>query len=269
MASPINQTNGIGGTSGGELVTLSPLHTSGDVWYVSSSTGSDAASPRGKERSRPLATLAQAFTNAAANDTIVLLAGHSQTIATGVIPLAGQTIVGEGSGSSRPTLTFSGAGGSFFLINAAGVWIDNLILNNTGAGSVMIDARAAGLRVTSTQFNCDSATSAGLYIQSVGGTNLFCGDCTFTSSGTSFATQGAVGLLAAAAVSDVRLENVVFDGGTYGWSDYAFRTTAAISRLCGVNVDLLNDSDTFFASGTTGLYHVRNKSGSARVVWTA
>jgi hypothetical protein len=37
----------------------------------------------------------------------------------------------------------------------------------------------------------------------------------------------------------------------------------------GLNVDLLNNSDVTFATGTTGYFAVRYATGSARVVWTA
>ena len=50
---------------------------------MDSATGSDAASPAGKDRIKPLATLAQACTNAATGDIIVCLAGHAETLTSG------------------------------------------------------------------------------------------------------------------------------------------------------------------------------------------
>jgi hypothetical protein len=269
MASPHFYANGTGGTSGGDLSTVAPFHASGDVWYVHSGTGSDAASPRGKDRSRPLATIAQAITNSTTNDTIVLLAGHSQTVAATATLLAGQNVIGEGSGSSRPSMTFSGAGAHLFTASNAGVWIDNIVMTVTGAGSTMIGISAAGHRITNCQFNCDSNAAAGLFFANTSANNTVVENCTFTSSGTSFATQGASGLLISAAITDLFLKNVVFEGGTYAWSDYALKGSAAVTRFRGINVDFLNDSDGIFATSTVGLIHIRNDSGNVRFQWTA
>src|SRR5689334_19357234 len=106
MASPNIYPNGVGGSTGASLATAAPLYASGQVWYVSSTTGVDGASPAGLDRVKPLATLAQAYTNAAAGDFIVCLSGHVETLTSAqTIGKADIKLVGEGTGSSRPRFT--------------------------------------------------------------------------------------------------------------------------------------------------------------------
>lgn len=270
MASPNIYFSGIGGTAGATLATISPLYASGTVWYVHSASGTDAVSPRGKDRSRPLATLAQAITNASAGDIIVCLSGHSQTLtAIQTISLAGLTILGEGSGSNRPTFTRN-ANDELFDITGAGVWLDNLYFpaSSTSTALGKVRTAAAGTQVTNCLFEA-GANDTGPQLETVTGASAVrVYSTTFTSTSTTSAPLS--GIQVTNALSDMTLDTVVFDGGTVGWSDYAaIQGLGAITRLRAVNIDLLNDSDISLATGSTGYIHTRNKSGSARVIWTA
>jgi hypothetical protein len=78
----------------------------------------------------PLATLAYAATLAGVNDVIVLLPGHAESIiAAGTVTLsvAGLQVIGLGTGSKRPTFTFSTATTASMLISGAGVNISNIV----------------------------------------------------------------------------------------------------------------------------------------------
>jgi hypothetical protein len=108
--------------SGGIPVTL------GDYFFVDSGTGS--ASNPGTDPANPLATFNSAIGKCTANngDVIVVLPGHTETIAsaTTLVPnVAGITIVGLGKGSLVPTLTFS-ATGSEIEIGADNITIENI-----------------------------------------------------------------------------------------------------------------------------------------------
>lgn len=86
------------------------LFTTGKVFYVSSTTGSNGNA--GTDPMLPVATLAQAQTLARANkgDIVVALPGHAETLTAALtLSKAGVSYIGLGSGSLAPTLTGNGA----------------------------------------------------------------------------------------------------------------------------------------------------------------
>lgn len=273
MASPNIYTGGYGGSTGAVLTSSSSaIYQSGNVWYVDSVTGSDAASPRGRDRARPLATIAQAITNASANDTIVLFSGHTQTMsAITTIALAGLKILGEGSGSSRPQF-IRNMNDELFDITAAGVRVENIYFPGSTTTSALSKLRtaAANTKIINCYFEAD-ADDTGAQIELVtGGDSCEIRDTTVISTATAVSAQPASAILVTNAVSDLTLDTVVLNGGSTSWSNpFAFVGTGAVTRLFAENLDLLNDSDVTLATGTTGYVHVRNKSGSARIVWAA
>lgn len=273
MASPFVHTGGFGGSSGASWATLSPVYTSGNVWFVNSVTGTDAASPRGKDRSTPLATLNQAHTNAANNDVIVLMSGHSETV-TAVVTLSktGVVYLGEGTGSSAPTFTRN-VDTNGIVFSGAGCWVENLRFATDGALALTTGDRVVISGNSVKMVNCyfaltaASVTTTAALVVSNGVTNLYIG------GGTQFVNSGAtlIGGLSASGATDVELDDVTFDGGTAGWgSGINAASFGAVARLRVRNVDLLNGSE--FNLGTTatvGIAHIRNKGGSARFVWAA
>lgn len=272
MASPNVYPTGAGGSSGSTLATAYPLLCSGSIWYVSSSAGTDAASPRGKERIRPLATLAQAITNAAANDIIVCMSGHTETLtAVQTIATAGLTILGEGTGNDRPRFTRN-VNDFLWDITGAGVTIDNIYFVASSTATTSAKVRTAG--ATTIINNCyfqQGANDTGPALQFITGAGTArITSTTFISSATAVSAQPESAVKVTNALTTMDMDTVVFDGNTTGWSNvYAFSGDAAITRLRAVNIDLLNDSDMILATGTVGHVTIRNKTGSARVVWTA
>lgn len=256
-----------GATSGAPLLTREPIVASGQHWYVSSLTGSDAVSPRGLDRIRPLATLAQAHTNATAGDTIILLENHSETLSSAqTFNKAGIRVRSEGSGNTRARFTASAAI-NMFDVTAAGVWFENVYFPaSTAAATARIRIATAGTRIYGCYFQCGASdTSAAVkYITGAGQAEIR--STSFVSSATSVSAQPAIGVEVVNAMSDLNLDTVVFDGGSYGWSDYAFKGTAAITRLYGIDLSLLNDSDLYLATSSVYEIHVANQSGSARMV---
>jgi hypothetical protein len=273
VASPNINTNGVGGTTGAAIALLSPLYTSGDIWYVSSSTGSDAAAPRGKERIRPLATLAQACTNAAVGDIIVCLSGHAETLTSGqTFSEANQLIIGEGSGSTRPRFT-RGADIVMFNVTAAGVQFNNIYFPATTVASTSSRVKFAGVRneLIGCYFECGTLDN-GAALETVTGASQvgITGSNYFVSTSTSTASQPANAITVTNTITDLEIDTLVLDGGSSGWSDpYALKVSGAITRMRATNVDLLGDSDVTIVTGTTGHFHIRNKTGSPRVAWAA
>lgn len=271
MAAADFYPNGLGGTSGADLATVSPIYTTGDVWYVSSSSGADAVSPRGKDRAKPLATLSQALTNAAAGDTIVLLSGHSESISGAITSsLARINIVGEGTGTSRPRFTRS-ADIVMFTFSGAGVTLDNIyfVASSTSSTNSRVKFSAARPAAIRLYFECGS-NDAGPALETVtGASQLIMSSVSFVSTSTSSSSQPDHALRFTNAITDVDMNTVIFDGNTSGWANqYALQGTGAVTGLRAINIDLLNDSDVTLATSTSGYMTIRNKSGSAKVKWT-
>lgn len=274
MASPNIYASGVGGSAGAELATVAPLYTSGVIWYVDSSTGSDAASPRGKERIRPLATLAQAHTNASTGDIIVCLAGHSESLSSAqTFNKNSIKVIGEGSGTNRPQFIRTGDV-NMFDVTAAYVLFENIYFAASSLGSASTKSRlrtaGASTKVVNCWFDCGTM-DGGPAFELISGTGyVTLTDSTFISTSTDVTAAPASAIKVTNAISDLVMDTVVMDGGDSGWSHpYAFNGAGAMDPIYAKNIDLLNDSDIIFATGTNGHLHIRNQSGSARVVWTA
>lgn len=105
--------------------------TFGDVWFVNSGTGSDTAN-NGKNPKNAFATINKAVGSITANngDIIYVLPGHTETISntTGLaLSVAGANIIGLGTGTLRPTLTFSTANTANIPVTANNVSIQNIL----------------------------------------------------------------------------------------------------------------------------------------------
>lgn len=272
MASPNIYPNGVGGTAGADLATADRLYASGVVWYVLSTTGTDAASPAGQDRIKPLATLSQAHTNAAAGDIICLLSGHTETLTSAqTFNKADLKVIGEGSGSNRPRFTRN-ADINMFDVTAAGVVFVNIYFPQSTLTSTKSRLRFAGAndQFHDCYFECGALDTGPAAETITGAGSVVVTGTSFVSTATLLSAQPHSALKVTNAITDLELMTVVFDGGSTGWSNqYAFNVAGAITRLRALEIDLLHDSDVSFVTGTTGYLTVRNKSGSARVVWTA
>ena len=105
--------------------------TTGSYFWVDSNTG--LSGNTGKDKTKPLATIAQALLKCMANkgDVIVCMPGHAETItaAGGItINVAGVQIIGLGEGSLRPTITYTTAATGTLLMTAANCKLKNFIL---------------------------------------------------------------------------------------------------------------------------------------------
>jgi hypothetical protein len=135
----------------------------GNVWYVSSVTGSDTANT-GATPSQPFATLGAARAAATANndDVILVGSGHAETIvgAAGVaMSKAGLTVIGLGTGSRRPTFTFTTAVAASFDITAANLSFSNLVFTcGIDAQTAMININSADVTFDNCEFNTNSGT---------------------------------------------------------------------------------------------------------------
>lgn len=265
-------SNGIGESTGDTLATCEPLYTSGDIWYVKSSTGVDAASPRGRDATRPLATIAQAHTNAANGDIIVLLDGHTETVSALTVS-KNVIFVGSGSSSSLPTvkLTPAAADAVVFTISAAGVQFRNVWFEERTATSTypVISVAAANFKMIGCYCQLGAYDADTVRFES-GGDSARIESTTFVSTATALTAQPTSACRVVAAVSDFEMDGVVFDGGAYGFAlPGAFDSTnSAITRLRAQSISLLRGADMSINGSTTGWVNTQTVTGSSRLVWT-
>lgn len=269
MASIKNYVNGVGGSTGAELATISPLMSSGTIYYLGNATSGASDSNSGTERTKPLATIGQAYTNAAADLAqpciIDVLAGHNEIVSSSVtLNTVGLSIIGEGAGSTTPCFTMAN-NTSVFTISAAGTMLDNLKFPvATGNGSNIVVSAKAFLN-NLTHLTGAFGTAAIAINTGASGTSITNTTITKSEDGTS---QIAI-YVGPFTFTDIVVDNLIIDAGSFTWGTYSWSNGGGIlQRLRATNVQLLNGSDVALYTGTTGYFHVSERSGSSVVDWT-
>lgn len=257
--------DGAGGSTGADLATLTSLSASGLIYYVGNTVTGASDSNSGLDRGRPLLTTAQAFSNASAGDTIVYLASHAENIGTAVtVSKAGLSFVGEGSGTTVPRLTCTGTI-AMLDITAAGVLVDNILFPaSTAAPTARIRVGAAGVILNALQFQCGASDTTRALSFVTGASDAKVTNTTFTS----VASQPAVGIEIINALAGLTMDRVTFDGGSFEWSDFAFKGTAAVTRLRATRIFQYNGSDANLSTGSTGIWQSQGSTGNSRLTWT-
>ena len=263
--------NGIGGTLGSILATCKPLLTSGSVWYASSITGTDAASPAGQNREKPLLTIAQALTNSAAGDIIVLLTGSVFTL-TGSLALAGRIVIGEGSVSGVPSVQIGMNGAGIVSMGTAGGELHNVRFTErsaTSGGTARLALTASNQIVDGCYFDCGPNDDAQALSISSGTTNDSIRNCTFVSTATLVSAQPVSALKTLGTHTDLELTGCVFDAGTVGFSNYwaLDMDTGIITRLKGTSLSFLRGADYRINASSTGYLNPQTTSGGVRGSW--
>lgn len=262
--------NGAGETLGNQLVTCRPLYSVGSLWYVNSSGGIDAASPAGKNREKPLATLNQAITNAVAGDIIVLMAGHQELNPTTSFNInKSLIIVGAGSSGGKPTVKLRANALGNVAVAAANVQLRNIWFPASPASPSAPNVAVAGgatdgFQMKDCYFELAQFDSVGLQLAS--NTNRVV-NTTFISTSLTVTTQPGTALNVNAAVSDLELDGVTFSAGTVGFSNPAAFTSGGnvLTRLRAENVSLLLGADIAIAAGSTGYLNPQLATGGSRV----
>ncbi len=268
--------NGIGESVGDDLASSTPLYTSGSIWYVKSTTGIDAASPAGKNKEKPLATLNQANTNAASGDIIVLLTGHTETRTTAITITKSLTVVGCGTSGGKPSpqLLNNSAAASLLVINTAGIVVEfrNVYFpaQVQSNSATKVSNGQGNLRFVGCYFEANVFdTAAVITIPATGTESTFSFiQSTMISTGVSTTSQPLVGISGTGHTAHVRLDESIFSDGTYGWSgDSAVTITAAGSTedIRGINVSLLLGA-TLALPATRTYVSVGTATGGGRVV---
>jgi hypothetical protein len=264
VASPNIYQSGLSST-GPTIATETGCYFSGGIQWLDTVNGNDANA--GTDRELPVKTLAQAVTNSAANGLIVIEAGSYETLASSQsLSLAGLSIIGLGTGSTRPRYTCSGTV-DLFSITGAGVRIYNLYFPaSTAAATSRIKTAAAETEINGCYFECGTNDTGAAMLVAASGTNCRIINCTAAVT----ASRPAIGLSCTGAVTDLYVKNLTVDGGSYGWTDYAVKVSAAATRMLFDGVTLLNRSDLgVTVTATTYKFFGIDPDPSCRVVITA
>jgi hypothetical protein len=253
------------------------MYTSGVVYYVSSSLGSDANG--GLSRLDPKATLASAVTASEALgglNIITLMDGHAETLTAVQDIAAAVTIVGEGRSDGKPTvkLTNNQAAGIMIDVNASGndvefrnIWIEEDAQANS---AVRVRTDLARTSFIDCYFECDGNSNAACLQVNTGASALYLKNCTFISTSAAQAAPASndpptIALEITAAVAGVKMEGCVFSGGNIGFSDYALKATAA--AITNVRIETLSQllgADVGFHGSSTGFIMPTTTTGACR-----
>ncbi len=222
------------------------VYFSGEPQWVSSTTGNNANA--GDLPELPVASIAQAVTNSAANGIIIIGANHVEALSgSQTLALQNLSIFGCGLGSSRPRFTCTGAV-DMFAVGAAGVWIEGLYFPaSTDVATDRIGLAAADCTVKDCYFECGASDTNRALRVHTGANHSTVDGCSFVTT----ALRPARGIEVSAAVSDPTILNCTFDGGSYGWSTYALHVSAAATRIRIINPVLSNRSDIGIVAGAS------------------
>lgn len=272
MASPNTYLNGLNlaGTvfaNGPEtLQRAGTTFLSGSVQWLDTINGVDAALPGGSTPEQPVKTLAQAVTNSAANGVIVIGEGSAESLSgSQTIALAGLSIFGCGSGSSRPRYTCTGAV-DMWNLSAAGIWVENIYFPaSTAAATSRIKSGADRQVFKDCYFEC-GANDTNRALNLFGGLSCQVTGCSFVTT----ASRPAIGLEISNSINDTAIEDCTFNGGSYGWSDYALKVSAAATRTRITGGTYINHSNIgFTVTGTSYQLYGISMDGTSNVLLTA
>ena len=223
-------------SNAGIITVVDIGETPGDVFFVDSAhaAASDASASGGRRPDTPFATLAYAFSSDAVSsgDVVYVMPGHAETInAAGDITMdiAGVKVVGLGAGAARPTFTFATDTAATWLITAASITVQNVLITTTGAVDFVngITITAADCALIDVEIRESGATSQFVdpLIISTGAarTKLVRYVCRSHASGDAIQS----GVLIDAAVDGVEIDDC--------WADGLFATGAIESTAAALN----------------------------------
>lgn len=187
----------------------------GDVFYVSSTTG---GAYDGSTWALAETTLQAGITDCTASEGCIVFVApaHAEPITTAITAnVIGISVIGLGTGSQMPTLTFTNANSSID-ISVAGVTIQNLRLYNTTAATDNAISILAGGKY---------AVIDGIEFTDTGGSNYV----------------HTIGILLASAADNVTIKNCSVYNVQSGATSFIDATTGIVNRLLIENNDIWGD----------------------------
>jgi hypothetical protein len=243
------------------VATNQPLYGLDSVaWYVHFPTGVDAVAPAGRDKQKPLKTLARAVANAAENDIIVLLDGHDEIITAGVITfIPGLVIVGCGQTAGVPNVKLTpnlAVPGPLIGFGEPDCQLRNVrIMPNMQTNNVArVNVSNSGFIVDRCQFDCGVNDAAAALSIDVGGQRPTVKDTTFISVATDLATRPNSAMKVVVPIQGIRLDGAVFSDGTHGFTNgYSLDlSAAACTNIMGNKVSLLLGASARMGASATG-----------------
>jgi len=248
---------------GGSLVINNEHVRTGKSYYVHSGTG--ASTNSGLTPDAPLATIDQGINKCTASkgDTVFVMPGHAEnvTAADGIdCDVKGVSVIGLGSGSLIPTVSFTAAAGSI-TVAAADVTLQNLkLVANFATGTttgMTIAAAGDGCTIKNCKFRDTSATSEFLKHISVATTvtDLLISGCSFVTAAGSM--TGSV-VFAGSSTDCIIEDSTWYVDSSDSVIDH--QTTAAVNILLRRNAVINVDTDAAgycveLKTGSTGIAH--------------
>lgn len=262
--------NGFGGSSGTALASASPINVSGNVYFVSSTTGNDSNSGLGREQA--FATLSMGLTAAGDGDVVVLMEGHREDLAGAQAVAENElTIVGEGAfgTDAMPRLR---ATGNVSILTVSG---RNVQIHGVHIGASTATNSSHRVSVTGNGFVMrDCLVECGDYDEYAGSGVRVNGDFNSTFASTEFRSVSttvvsAYGLsIAGATNGKLTLDAVTFENR--GGKNFYDGRGASINNgvaIFATNLRLLNGADLSLGSTIPGYIHIATATGGARVNW--
>jgi hypothetical protein len=272
--------NGLGGITGDSVVTAKPYETTGDIYWVSSLTGN--VSNSGRDRENPKATAVAAVAGALAGDTIVLMDGHTETVATSIALLNGMRIIAEGSSAGKPTVKLTSAatygGQSVFTMTAVGagaeihnIWFPTAAASNGWATA--IKTTQDGVKIIGCYFEVAAndrwaAVEIGASCGETDPDHVLLRNCTFISTATTRATRGTMGLLVSDPASYLWLDGCVFSDGTNGYAaDFALVDSGGLDSAVGTDCSFLLGASASISGSSTISWSGTVVTGGGRIYY--
>lgn len=237
-------------TAGGSSDFYNDIFVTGDVYYVDSVNGNDGNA--GTNRTAALATLAQAITNATANngDVIFFEASHAETLTSSQsFSKAGITFVGLGAGSTKPSFTVNGNIDMFSLDAARNRIIGFQFPAGTASHTARINVAAANCRIEDCDFTCGANDLETITIADAGD-DLTVKDCSFTISADG---PDAAIEVEAAGVLGLTVESCTFDGGDYDFDAAAINSGVAHTEFMYRENTLSNNASILHTAAAKGI----------------
>ena len=176
-ASANRTTLGVHRQSGSDIVTLANLEQHpANVYFVdSNATLKDDVATAGRSADFPFATIDFAIGQCTAGqgDVIYVMPGHTETVsgAAGIdFDVADVKVIGLGWGANRPTITLS-AVASTVHVDAASIWIENLIFTVSADATIVIDVDKADCTIKDCEFRNSATKEAVTFIDITGAAN--------------------------------------------------------------------------------------------------
>lgn len=251
---------GLGETTGDPLLIGGEVTTSGAVWFVSSTSGSNSYD--GRSHRRPLATVAQAITSAATGDIIVLLDGHTETFAASITLTKTLTFVASGKTTAGlPTVKLSFAAGRTFTVNAAGTQFRNIWFPALTSPANRFTVTQVACVFQDCYFECGPADNGYAVVLGTGADRARFVRTKFISTSTTGSSQPGGGITSNVTLSGLTIQDCTFDGGYGNHAFLGFWAQADVTPIIVEGGNLTNGAELTLTDTTVGVVNISTAGG--------